>query len=287
MTNREFLALRSAELRNSETAFLDASILLAHCMGLPREKLLTCLPEHIDSGVAGAFSGLWKRRMAGESIAYILGRKEFFGRDFVVDRRVLVPRPDTETLVSAALEVGDAVFARKERKESSLRSFRLHDVCTGSGAVAISLAAERPGWLVSASDVSPEALDVAKINASLLLGKEIPLTIADLLNGIEGPFDMITANPPYVPSHETDQLLGLGWGEPRLALDGGADGLDLVRRLAGEAFPMLVPGGFLLVETDALQSRATRDILLQEGFDGTRIWKDLAGLERITGVRRP
>ena len=220
MTNREFLALRSAELLNSETAFLDASILLAHCMGLPREKLLTCLPERIDSGVAEAFSGLWKRRMAGESIAYILGKKEFYGRDFVVDRRVLVPRPDTETLVAAALEVGDAAFALKEGKGSSLPSFRLHDVCTGSGAVAVSLAAERPGWLVSASDISPEALDVARINASLLSGKEIRLTIADLLCGIEGPFEIITANPPYVPSLEADQLLGLGWGNPDLPWTG-------------------------------------------------------------------
>lgn len=287
MTNREFLALRAAEMRNSETAFLDACIVLAHCMGISRERLLVRFPEQIDDGTAEAFSALWMRRRAGESVAYLIGKKEFFGRDFVVDRRVLVPRPDTETLVAAALEIGDMAFARKAGKEDSLPAFCLHDVCTGSGAVVISIAAERPEWLISASDISPEALEVARINASSLLGRKISLRIADLLCGIEGPYDIITANPPYVSTPETDQLLALGWGEPRLALDGGPDGLDFIKRLAGEAFSMLVPGGFLLIETDALQSRATHDILIQEGFDGIRIWKDLAGLERITGARRP
>ena len=286
MTYREFLVLRSAESPKNETAFLDASILLAHCLGISREGLLSRFPERIEEATAEAFSALWERRLSGESVAYILGRKEFYGRNFLVDRRVLVPRPDTETLVEAALEVGDGVFARNSG-ESPSRPFRLHDVCTGSGAVAVSIAAERPEWLVSASDLSPKALEVAATNASLLLGRQMPLAVADLLSGIEGPFDVITANPPYVPSLETDRLLAQGWGEPRLALDGGRDGLDLVRRLAGEAFSRLFPGGFLLIETDALQSEATRDILIRTGFGETRVWKDLAGLERVTGAQRP
>ena len=286
MTYREFLVLRSAELPKGGTAFLDASILLAHCLDISRETLLTRFPERIDEASVEAFSDLWKRRLSGESVAYILGRKEFYGRNFIVDGRVLVPRPDTETLVEAALEIGDDIFARIFG-ESPSRSFRLHDVCTGSGAVAVSIAAERPGWLVSASDLSTEALDVAEINASLLLGRRMPLAVADLLGGVEGPFDVITANPPYVPSLETERLLALGWGEPRLALDGGRDGLDLVRRLAGEAFSRLFPGGFLLIETDDLQSEATRDILIRAGFGETRVWKDLAGLERVTGAQRP
>jgi release factor glutamine methyltransferase len=281
MTHREFLVLRSAESRVGDTAFLDACIILAHCMGITRERLLIRFPEQIDDGAAEAFSALWARRLTGESVAYIVGKKEFFGRDFLVDKRVLVPRPDTETLVEAALEIGDAVSTQ------TMRPIRIHDVCTGSGAVAISIAAERPEWLVSASDISPEALDVARINASRLLGRGIPLTVADLLRGLDEPCDIITANPPYVPSSETDQLLSKGWGEPRLALDGGIDGLDFIKRLAHDALSRLVPGGFLLIETDALQSRATSDILIQEGFDGTRIWKDLAGLERITQARRP
>jgi len=296
MTHGEFLVLRSAESRIGETAFLDACVILAHCLGISKAMLLTRFPEQISDGTGEAFSTLWARRLTGESIAYIVGKKEFFGRDFLVDKRVLVPRPDTETLVTAALEIGDAAIARRREKatrpginhkDTAKLLFRLHDVCTGSGAVAISIVAERPEWFVSASDISPEALEVASINASRLLGKGIPLTVADLLCGLDEAYDIITANPPYVPSSETDQLLSLGWGEPRLALDGGSDGLDFIKRLAREAFSKLVPGGFLLIETDALQSRATSDILIREGFDGTRTWKDLAGLERITGARRP
>jgi len=120
-----------------------------------------------------------------------------------------------------------------------------------------------------------------------LLGREIPFICADLLQGLDGSFDIITANPPYVTTRETAELLARGWKEPSLALDGGADGLDLVRRLVGQAKKALFPWGFLLVETDALQSETVRGMFMKEGFCEVRTWKDLAGLERITGARRP
>lgn len=289
MTYREFLVLKSSELRDGDTPFLDASLILAHCLGISREKLLMRFPEEA-AGIPPLFEESWIRRLAGESIAYIVGRKEFFGRGFLVDARVLVPRPDTETLVMAALEVGDSTLAEAWNArvaESRTRVLKLHDVCTGSGAVAVSIAAERPQWSVSASDISRDALDVARANAGRLLGHGIPLVLADLLAGLEGPFDIITANPPYVPTGETTELLSRGWKEPSLALDGGSDGLDLVTRLIGQAGDVLVPGGFLLVETDALQSETVRDMFMKERFVDIRTWKDLAGLDRITGARRP
>jgi release factor glutamine methyltransferase len=279
MTYREFLAARAAELRGSDTPFLDASLLLASVLGIPRSSLLARLPEPMDK-TPESFDALWARRLAGEGISYLLGRREFFGRDFIVDKRVLSPRPDTEVLVAAALELGDGLCAVRGTK-----GLRVHDLCTGSGAVALSVAAERPSWEVSASDISGAALEVASSNSLSILGRLIPLERADLLEGIAGPFDVVTANPPYVPSREAVSLLESGWGEPLLALDGGADGLDIVRRLAVQAPAALARCGFILVEIDALQAAETRSILEKEGFDGVRIWKDLAGRDRVVSAR--
>lgn len=286
MTYRQFLAARAAELAaadvENDTPFLDACLIFAHSLGIARSSLLARFPEPLPPALISAlFAEAWARRLSGESVAYIVGAKEFFGREFLVDHRVLVPRPDTETLVAAALEVGDAL---------ARRPLRVHDVCTGSGAVAVSLAVERPGWRMSASDLSQDALDVAAANAARLLpAAAAPLALfrADLLEGLAGPFDLITANPPYVPTGETAALLARGWREPPLALDGGPDGLVLMPRLIGQAFRSLAPGGFLLIESDALQSPDIRGMFLKEGFGDVRVWKDLAGLDRITGARRP
>jgi release factor glutamine methyltransferase len=292
---RQFLAARAGELAaadgESGTPLLDACLILAHELGITRASLLARFPEPLSpAAIPASFEEAWARRLAGESVAYIVGVKEFFGREVLVDRRVLVPRPDTETLVAAALELGDAMQTGHRREGAAPRALRVHDVCTGSGAVAVSLAAERPGWRLSASDLSQDALDVAAANAARLLpvgAAPLSLFRADLLEGLAGPFDIITANPPYVPSGETAALLARGWREPPLALDGGPDGLVLMPRLIGQAFRALAPGGFLLIESDALQSPDIRDMFLKEGFGDARVWKDLAGLDRITGARRP
>jgi release factor glutamine methyltransferase len=295
VTYRQFLAARAAELAAADgennTPFLDACLVLSHALGTTRTNLLARFPETFaPADIPASFEKDWARRLAGESVAYIVGAKEFFGREFLVDRRVLVPRPDTETLVAAALELGDAIASGKRGEGAEPRPLRVHDVCTGSGVVAVSLAAERPGWKVSASDLSQDALDVAAANAARLLpaaASTLALFRADLLEGLAGPFDLITANPPYVPSGETADLLARGWREPPLALDGGPDGLILMPRLIGQAFRALAPGGFLLIESDALQSPDIRDMFLKEGFGDARVWKDLAGLDRITGAKKP
>jgi release factor glutamine methyltransferase len=272
-------------------------------------------------------------RSGGLPLAYIVGRKEFWGREFLVNTRVLVPRPDTETLVEAALRLGDTFQGGGQERASAAGArrargnhdeaiagtergidglfgdppdslpprggipLRVHETCTGSGCVAISLAADRPAWRVSASDLSAGALEVAAANAESLLGPgrgersrpggALGLARSDLLAAAPGPFDLIVANPPYVPSAEAALLLARGWSEPAMALDGGSDGLDLIRRLLPEAARALVPGGLLLVEADGGQAASVAELFRASRFVEIETALDLAGRPRVTSGRKP
>jgi len=297
----------------SDTPLLDASLILAGILGISKEALYAAGPEPLAESHFRRFRADLARRASGLPIAYILGRKEFYGREFRVDERVLIPRPDTELLVEAALAEGDRIATRVASEASafavaasesrawaratsetgaSTRGILVHEACVGSGAVAVSLACERPGWSVSASDLSPSALEIAAINAQSLVaglrrGGKVVFATSDLLSSVEGPFHVIVANPPYVPSLEVDALLAQGWGEPRMALDGGPDGLELCRLLAHQAAARLLPGGALLVEADPGQAVALREIFIRSGFDSVETFDDLAGLERVTIGRMP
>ena len=276
----------------SATPSLDAALILASLLGMRRETLLTRPEVEVEDAVLRRFDEAIERRALGSPVAYITGEKEFYGRIFAVSEAVLVPRPDTELLVELALEEGDRLAARGGRPP------RLHECCVGSGAVILSIAAERPSWIVSASDISHAALDVVAHNASRLLpadreGGAPRLYESDLLArptgsagspglaGPEGPFDLILANPPYVESTLARDLSGR-WGEPLLALDGGADGLELCRRLVPEAAARLAPGGLLLVEADGPQAPMLRALFATSGLVGPRSVRDLAGIERVS-----
>jgi release factor glutamine methyltransferase len=286
MTLREALREGAAALTGSETPFLDASLLLGDLLSLDAGALHAAAPRSLSEAELDAFRLRLAARAAGAPVAYILGRKDFWGREFLVDGRVLVPRPDTELLVEAGLGLGDAWSLVGGAAP------RVHEACCGSGCVALSIAAERPAWPVSASDLSEAALEVAAANGAALLeggrpGGPVALLRSDLLAGALGPFDLILANPPYVPTAEAERLLDQGWGEPRLALDGGLDGFDLLRRLPPQAASRLAPGGWLLVEADGGQAGELRALFAAAGFVEVETLPDLAGRPRVTRGQVP
>jgi release factor glutamine methyltransferase len=257
------------------SARLDAELLATRAFSRTRVELYTHFDQPLGDPELAAYRGLVQRRMAGESVAYILGRKEFWSLDLEVDARVLVPRPDTETLVEQALEWLKAM-------PDPGRALRVADIGTGSGALALALKKERPGDEVFAVDVSPEALDVARGNASRL-GLDVTILLGDLVSPLAGlgPFDLIASNPPYIPSQDIAGLAPEVSHEPRLALDGGEDGLLVVRRLTSEARRVLAPGGALAMEIGAGQAAAAMESLRDEGYAGIGARRDLAGIERV------
>ena len=288
MTVRETLAWGTARLGegNIESPALDAALLLAGLLQTDRAGIVAAGPETVTGDLRARFAELLTRRISGECVACLLGKKEFWGLDFVVNAEVLVPRPDTETLVEAILE---------ELGSSSLSPpLSLLDLCTGSGAVAIALKHEAPFLEVWASDISAGALEVAGANAARLLtgpdagsGPPVRFLHGDLFAPLppDPGFAYISANPPYIPSGEIGNLAPEVRREPRLALDGGADGLGLLRRIIMEAPEYLRPGGTLLLEADPRQMTILRSLFKTEGYRDIKIRRDLAGAERvISGV---
>jgi release factor glutamine methyltransferase len=283
VTIREALRKGAALLRSAgvESPGLDTALLLGFVLKTTREKLIAHDTAPLDDDAAAEFGRLLDRRSEGECAAYILGSKEFWGLDFAVARDVLVPRPDTEILVEAAL----AALGPAETN----RSPALLDLCTGSGAVAVALKHERPFLEVYGTDISPKALAVARENAARLLrpgGPEGANTVHFLEGDLFEPvpplrFDLITANPPYVPSAEIPNLSREVRLEPRLALDGGEDGLDLARRILENAPAFLKNGGRILMEADPGQMPPLARILTEKGCRNIRLHRDLAGLDRV------
>ena len=260
--------------RGIESPRLDAELLVAHALGTTRIQLIVDAKRTLTEAELGRLRELVRRRRSREPIAYILGTREFWGRPFRVDARVLVPRPDTETLVEAALE----------RTRGVSLSMRALDLCTGSGCVAISLARDRPTACVFAADLSEDALAVARDNAARLGAYNVAFRRGDLYDAVEGDarFDVVTANPPYVPSGEIATLQAdVRDFEPRVALDGGEDGLATVKRVIAGAAPRLVPGGALAVEVGAGESAAAASLFAAAGFADVRVHLDYARIERV------
>lgn len=272
-------AVSDFRARGIENPRLDAELLVAHALKIDRMRVILDAARPLEGAELSALRDLVKRRRAFEPIAYLRGEREFYGLKFRVDRRVLVPRPDTETLVDVALA----------RSAHVSMSMRLLDLCTGSGCVAITMARQRPTSRVSATDLSPDALAVARDNALRLGAYNVAFYMGDLFAPLGGQrFDVVTANPPYIPTAEIATLMpDVRDYEPRLALDGGTDGLDLVRRIVDEAPEHLERGGLLALEIGAGEAPETASMLTQRGFDEVRVDRDIAKIERVvSGVFR-
>lgn len=259
-------------------ARIDAQLLLLHALGRPeagRAWLLAHDTDAVPPPAMDAFLALCRRRAAGEPVAYLTGRKAFYGLALQVDARVLDPRPDTETLVDWALQVLQPIAAP-----------RVADLGTGSGAIALALQHQRPDAQVLAVDASAQALQVALANAERL-GLPVRFAEGDWLAGLSGSaeFDAIVSNPPYIAAD--DPHLAALVHEPLNALASGADGLDDIRTISVQAPAHLVPGGWLLLEHGWDQAEAVQALLRQAGFTEVQSRTDLAGHARCTGGRRP
>ena len=251
---------------------LDAQLLLLHALGRPahdRAWLLAHDTDALPATAQAAFDACVQRRLAGEPVAFITGHKEFFGLDLQVDARVLVPRPDTETLVEWAL---------------SLRPYpqQILDLGTGSGAIALALKHARPDVQVTAVDASADAIDVARAHAEHLKLK-VTFKQGRWFEGINQQFDLIVSNPPYIAAQ--DPHLDALKHEPLQALASGADGLDDIRRIISQARAHLHPGGWLLLEHGWDQVGAVRALLVDAGFEDVQSRPDLAGIQRCSGGR--
>jgi release factor glutamine methyltransferase len=260
-----------------DTPMLDATVLLAEALGVSKERLLASLPEPLELEPYRRYRDLLERRCSGLPVSYIRGRKEFFSLEFVVDRRVMVPRPDTELLVEEALRT--ASLDPRVRK--------VHDTCSGSGCVAVALKHTLPLLEVSASELSAEALQVLRLNVRVLLpGQALRSYRSELLARVPGRFDMITANPPYLRDREVEDMRKVGWPEPELALRGGPEGTAVLQRLIRSAPRKLRAGGYLLLEAAPAQMPALRTALAEAGFGDIRVAQDLGGRDRVIRGRR-
>lgn len=341
------------ERRGIESPRLDAEVLVGHALGLPRLQLFLDLQRPLAPTELAEIRALVQRRRRREPVAYIVGKRAFYKHEFVVDAAVLIPRPDTETLVEAALaflrgstgavsavteEPSGSVIAEPPVVPAGLESElvldeaplnradgeshlepiaeepevevvsqshavpaassrlaeevgadvpRILDLCTGSGCVGLSIAAELPGAELVLSDISAAALAIAGRNASAILDREVELMEADLFAGVVGRrFELITINPPYITTREMNRLAPeIREHEPSLALEAGAEGFDLHRRIVAEVAAYLAEGGAVMVEVGAGQAPRLAEAFGRAGFSTVRTHRDLGGIERVVEAR--
>ncbi len=255
---------------------VDASWLLEDTLNMTRAELRFSATEELSPEQHSALDERLQRRCAGEPVQYILRRADFMGLKLCVDDRVLIPRPETETLAESAVARLLQIGAPK-----------VLDLCSGSGAIGLSIKSLVPGATVTLSDASNGAVEIARINAQSL-GLDVEIICGDLFAPLEGrTFDLIASNPPYIPTNELPSLQREVRWEPSMALNGGADGLNFYRAIAAEAGAHLNGGGFVFLEVGIRQAQEVL-ALLQSGLDTADggIIKDIYGVERVVWVRR-
>jgi release factor glutamine methyltransferase len=285
-------ALRDAitflEEHHAGSPRMNAEVLLMFVLGCDRAHLYAHPERELSSDEQNRFDEALEQRARGIPAQYITGHQEFWGLDFVVGPAVLIPRPETEHLVEAVLELCKALPHPGPPKagETRVGRPRIVDVGTGSGCVALALASELPQAEIHATEISPEALEMARANAARLgLERRVTFHCTDLLDGIAGPFDIVASNPPYVGESEYDKVqLEVRKFEPRCAVFAGHDGMDVIRRLAPQASALLRPEGTLAIEIGYSQEPAVREVL--RGWQQVDTIPDLQGIPRVVLARK-
>ena len=265
-----------------ESAEADARLLIAHALDIERATVMTHGERVLTDHEIAAIEALAARRLRREPVARIVGAREFWSLSLTVTPDVLVPRPDTETVVEAALDI-------ISREATRLETLRVLDIGTGSGALLLALLSELPNASGTGTDISVAALDVARTNARRhALDTRCSFVACDIATGVRGKFDLIVSNPPYVARGDLANLdADVRDYDPALALDGGDDGLDCYRAIAADASRLLAEGGRLIVELGAGQEPAVRTVLTDAGLAPGDAYKDLAGIPRALAACMP
>lgn len=272
-TIAELLA-RSRDLQPlSDSARLDTELLLGHVLDCERGYLFTWPDRAVSAVQNHQFETLLARRRQGEPVAHILGHRAFWTFELAVSPATLIPRPETELLVELSLQL------------MPVETGRVIDLGTGTGAVALALASERPGWQVLAVDNSEAAVNLAKHNRQRLGLANVEVRLGDWLQNTGAGFDLVVSNPPYIAAGDEHLVRGDLRFEPASALVAGRDGMAAIATIVGTAPGSLVPGGWLLLEHGADQGPGTRRLLLSAGYDQVSTRQDLAGLDRVTLAR--
>lgn len=267
-------SLESALHLSRNESRIELQMLMQRALNVSRAYLLAHPEQILEAGQQAAYDAMLRRRLAGEPIAHILGEREFFGLSFKVTPATLIPRPDTELLVELALQ-----------RIPPQGGFRVLDLGTGTGAIAISIAHSRPDAEVVGVDASPAALEVARENARRLGTGNVSFEQSDWFSALGGNrFDLIVSNPPYIAANDGHLSEGDVRFEPMTALVSGADGLDDIRRIVTDARDRLEPGGWLLLEHGYDQAARVREILLQGDYVRIFSARDLADIERVSGA---
>lgn len=257
-----------------ENARLDAEVLLAYVLNVRRLALYVQNEKVLDEKQLTRYHNLLKRRIERIPVAYLTGHKEFMGLNFAVTPDVLIPRPDTEILAQGVIE----------HLQSYKRPLKLADLGTGSGAICVSILKFVENVEVAAVDISKKALEIAQFNAEKFnVEDKIKFYEGNLFEPLEGQtFDVIVSNPPYISAKDFEKLQAEVKGEPRIALDGGTDGLKFYRKIVADAPRFLNDDGFLAMELGFNHSEAVRQLIEESGkFKHIQIWKDLARIERV------
>ena len=279
MTVEQARRCLAASFRNAglDTPELDARVLVGHALGLDHAALMAAAPRPLGENDATRIALFETRRLAREPVSRITGEKEFWGLPLAVTPAVLVPRPETETIVELALSL----------VEDRARPLRIADLGTGSGAILLALLSELPNADGIGTDISADALAIARRNAARLgLADRAQFLVSDFGTGLAGPFDLVVSNPPYIVTSQIGTLArDVRDHDPRIALDGGADGLAAYRAIAADA-PRLIGGGHLVVEIGAGQQRDVEFLLAEKGLAIAAVRHDLSGIARAVAVRR-